>query len=43
MLQEVSWDQWFDKFEENHLAFLYQKEKASSEDSTFFKLIKRKG
>jgi hypothetical protein len=43
VLQEVNCDQCFDKFEENHLAFLYQKKKASGEDSTFFKLIKRKG
>jgi hypothetical protein len=42
-LQEISWDEWFEKFDENHLAFLYQDEKASGEGSTFFKLIKRDG
>jgi hypothetical protein len=40
-LEDVSWDDWFDKFEENDLAFLYQEKKASGEDSTFFKLVKR--
>jgi hypothetical protein len=40
-LQHISWDEWFDKFDENDLCFLYQEEKASGEGSTFFKLIKR--
>jgi hypothetical protein len=40
-LEEMSWDEWFSKFEDNKLAFLYQEEKASGEDSTFFKLVKR--
>ena len=40
-LEPISWDEWFQKFEENRLAFLYQDEKASGEDSTFFKLVSR--
>ena len=40
-LEEISWDDWFAKFEENDLAFLYQVHKADGEDSTFFKLVNR--
>ena len=40
-LEHVSWDQWFEKFEKNRLAFLYQERKATGEDSTFFKLVAR--
>jgi hypothetical protein len=40
-LEEISWEDWFDKFDENDLAFLYQEHKASGEDSTFFKLVNR--
>lgn len=40
-LEEISWDEWFEKFEENGLALLYQQHKASGEDSTFFKLVRR--
>lgn len=40
-LEHISWDAWFEKFESSELAFLYQEEKASGEDSTFFKLIGR--
>ena len=40
-LEHISWDEWFRKFDDNDLAFLYQREKASGEDSTFFKLVSR--
>lgn len=40
-LEHISWDDWFAKFEDQGLAFLYQAEKASGEDSTFFKLVSR--
>jgi hypothetical protein len=40
-LEHISWDEWFQKFDENNLAFLYQEEKASGDDSTFFKLVER--
>jgi hypothetical protein len=40
-LEHISWDEWFQKFDANELAFLYQEKKASGEDSTFFKLVRR--
>jgi hypothetical protein len=40
-LEHIDWDTWFKKFEEQKLAFLYQKRKADGEDSTFFKLVSR--
>ena len=40
-LDHISWDEWFEKFDESKLAFLYQAKKASGEDSTFFKLVSR--
>jgi hypothetical protein len=40
-LEHISWDDWFSKFDEQNLAFLYQEEKASGEGSTFFRLVKR--
>jgi anaerobic selenocysteine-containing dehydrogenase len=39
--EEISWDEWFEKFDEKNLAFLYQDKKASGEESTFFKLISK--
>lgn len=40
-LEHVDWDEWFRKFDENELAFLYQEQKADGSDSTFFKLVSR--
>jgi hypothetical protein len=40
-LPHVGWDDWFAKFDDSKLAFLYQAEKSSGEDSTFFKLVSR--
>lgn len=40
-LEEISWDEWFAKFDEKDLAFLYQDKKADGEESTFFKLVSR--
>jgi hypothetical protein len=40
-LEHLPWDQWFEKFDRENLAFLYQEQKASGEDSTFFKLVSR--
>ena len=40
-LRHVDWDTWFEKFDKENLAFLYQERKASGEDSTFFKLVSR--
>jgi hypothetical protein len=42
-LQPVSWEEWFRKFDENRLAFVYQERKTSGEDSTFFRLVGRNG
>ncbi|WP_437534631.1 hypothetical protein WME79_10660 [Sorangium sp. So ce726] len=40
-LEEISWDDFFDKFESSHLAFVYQEAKASGEPSYFSKLVSR--
>jgi hypothetical protein len=40
-LEHVSWQEWFDVFEDKELALLYQVEKADGSDSTFFKLVQR--
>ncbi|HWU46191.1 MAG TPA: hypothetical protein VN133_05495 [Humibacter sp.] len=40
-LEEISWDEWFQKFDESKLAFLYQEHKSDGADSTFFKLVSR--
>lgn len=42
-LQEISWDQWFDAFDENGLALVFQEETASGERSNFNKLVSREG
>ena len=38
---EINWDTFFDKFEENDLAFLYQEETDEGKKSRFFKLVSR--
>ena len=40
-LEEIPWDEWFDKFEQENLVFLYQDEVKSGEESRFFKLVNR--
>ena len=40
-LEHISWDEWFEKFDDENLAFLYQERKSGGEDSTFFKLVER--
>jgi ABC-type thiamine transport system substrate-binding protein len=40
-LEEISWDDWFRKFDESGLAFLYEETTAKGEKSNFNKLIKR--
>jgi hypothetical protein len=40
-LQEISWDDWFDKFDERGLALLYQEETADGEKSNFNKIVSR--
>lgn len=40
-LEEISWDEWFDKFDENDLALLYQDTTSDGQKSNFNKLVKR--
>lgn len=40
-LELISWDEWFDKFDNEGLAFLYQEETAAGEQSNFNKLVNR--
>jgi hypothetical protein len=40
-LQPMSWEEWFEKFEQQRLAALLQDERAGGEGSTFFKLVRR--
>lgn len=40
-LEEISWDDWFEKFEEKKLALLHQDETAGGQKSNFNKLISR--
>src|SRR5947209_13135285 len=40
-LEEISWDDFFAKFDEKNLAFLYQDKTSSGEESRFFKLVSR--
>ena len=40
-LEEISWEEWFEAFEENNLAFLYQEETKEGEESRFSKLVSR--
>ena len=40
-LEEISWDEFFEKFDESDLALLYQEETAGGERSNFNKLVGR--
>ena len=40
-LEEISWEEFFEKFEENNLAFLYQEKTAGGDESRFFKFVRR--
>jgi hypothetical protein len=40
-LEEISWEDFFAKFEESNLAFVYQETKADGEPSYFSKLVRR--
>jgi hypothetical protein len=40
-LAPISWDDWFEKFDEKQLAFLYQDETAGGKKSNFNKLVSR--
>lgn len=40
-LEEITWAEFFETFEENNLAFLYQDETKDGKESRFSKLIER--
>lgn len=40
-LESISWDEFFEGFEENKLAFLYQDETKAGAESRFSKLVNR--
>jgi hypothetical protein len=40
-LREISWDEFFQRFDEKELAFLYQDKTASGKPSRFCKLVSR--
>ena len=40
-LEHISWDDWFEKFDERGLALIYQEETADGERRNFNKLISR--
>ncbi|MHB9029801.1 MAG: hypothetical protein ACYC9O_13625 [Candidatus Latescibacterota bacterium] len=40
-LERITWEEFFEKFEESNLAFTYQEETASGEQSRFSKLVSR--
>jgi hypothetical protein len=40
-LEPISWEEFFEKFAENDLAFLYQEQTADGQESRFFKFVKR--
>jgi len=40
-LKAISWNEFFDKFDENDLALVYQEETARGERSNFNKIVKR--
>ena len=40
-LEPISWDDWFRKFDESGLAFVYEETTASGQRSNFNKLVKR--
>ena len=40
-LETIEWDEFFEKFEEEGLAFLYQEQTSDGSQSRFFKLVER--
>jgi hypothetical protein len=39
-LESIDWDQWFEKFDEQNLALLYEEQTAGGERSNFNKIVK---
>ncbi len=42
-LEEITWEDFFEKFEANKLALVYQEQTSSGEKSNFNKLVSREG
>lgn len=40
-LEEIEWDEWFEKFDENNLALVVQEKMANGQKSNFNKLVNR--
>lgn len=40
-LEPITWEEFFDAFDKNNLAFVYQEESKSGEESRFSKLVDR--
>lgn len=40
-LEEIEWDEWFDKFDDHNLALIVQDETAEGEKSNFNKIVSR--
>jgi hypothetical protein len=40
-LEEISWDEWFEAFDANGLALIYQDQTSDGEESRFNKLVSR--
>jgi hypothetical protein len=40
-LEEISWDDFFEAFEDNDLAFLYQEQTSEGQESRFSKFVRR--
>jgi hypothetical protein len=40
-LEEIEWDEWFDKFDDNNLALIVQDQTAGGERSNFNKIVSR--
>ena len=40
-LEHISWDEWFEKFDERKLALLFQEETAEGQKSNFNKIVSR--
>jgi hypothetical protein len=40
-LEEISWDEFFEKFDEKRLAFIYQEKTAAGQPSRFNKFVSR--
>ena len=40
-LQQITWDEWFEKFDHNKLALVYQEHTAAGEVSRFNKIVSR--